>query len=208
MGGKEAKILAFRKEGQQQSPLRKRRRHQSQMSTIARIYRDAHNDLGSKSVTKSETQDATGLFNRLQKIDDKAQNLIIKILTRCHSGDLTYDQATLELMRLGLIQHMSTVIRKILKDSLPADPATFRCTILLGKDFLHLVKKQGFMPIHPTYSFPSDLDSTREMIVSKHGFFQEKLEAFASDHSNDFLGIDTIEQNAKNLIRMYNEKNS
>ena len=209
MGEKGAKVLYLRKVQSLQKPSKKvRKRPTSKLTTIARIYADAHRDLGSKEINPSETQEGCSLFNRLLKIESKAENLYIKILLRCHSGEYTTDQATVELMRLGLITHISTLLRKILKSSLLSNPATFRFTVIVSKDFLDMVKNREFMPDRPIYSFPSDLNANKKRIEGVHLNFRERLESFAAAYCEGFSDMNTLEQNAKKSIDMYNERNS
>ena len=208
MGEKGAKVLQFRTNQLIAQPLKRPKTPTSQLSTIARVYHDARLDLGSKEITASETQEGCNLFDRLSKIEEKAENLNIKTLSRCHSGGYTTDQATVELMRLGLITHISTLLRKILKNSLLSDPATFRCTVIVIKDFLDLVKNREFMPERSSYSFSSDLEANKKRIEGVHFNFRERLEAFAASHCEDFSSMSTIELNAKNLIDMFNQRNS
>lgn len=208
MSEKRAKILQFRRDPPCQilsKPADPKKKPLA--SIIAGIYRDAHKDLGQGNVSRPEIDQAAGLIKALAKIESKAENLNIRTLSRYHSGEYEKEQAVVELVRLGLVLHISALLRKIMKGSMLSDPGAFRCAVLAGSDFVDLIKNRGFMPNRAAYRFPSDLDANLESIEGLHKSYKERLDAFANGYCPGYLDMEDIKQNAMALIEISCKQN-
>jgi hypothetical protein len=169
------------------------------------VHSDARADFAKLGIRAQDKAEALELIEKLNAIAGKSNNLTGDLLMKHFSGDLDQEQLGLELMRLHLVRHASSVVIRILKASFENKDQSadaFHSTLIVGNELVRLVVEKNFLPQEDNFHSP-EVQFLRKWILREHTYFFDRLSGFAGRFGFAFNDAETIESQASTVMRAY-----
>lgn len=166
---------------------------------------DARSDFLTLGISSKHEEEAVLLIKKLKERVSNSKPFIGELLSRYFSGDLNEAQLNLEMTRVQLVRHVSSVVIRILEAAFhdrEESADAFHSTVIVGNGLLRLVDEGKFLPVDDNFHSPEP-EFLRRWIVNEHSFFSSRLAGFAERFGFSFNRMPEIEKGAMSVLRAY-----